>query len=124
MSFCSFLCADSSLRIFIFAGQLNTEGKVGIDALLNPQNQVPETRDFFAHLHCNGKYCERDDALIDYLGRRNLTAGYDSYGEIAPKLEFGRTVRDYFKQQVLLVKTAEGKYRTGLLPTRCWTATK
>ena len=63
------------------------EGKGGIDPLLNHQIQAPETRDFFAHLHRNGKYIERDDVLIDYLGRRgNLTVGYGSPGKIGPEL--------------------------------------
>ncbi len=100
---------DSPVRVFILAGQSNMEGKGGIDPLLNHQIQAAETRDFFAHLHRNGKYIERDDVWIDYLGRRgNLTVGYGSPGKIGPELEFGNTVGNYFKEQVLLIKTAWG----------------
>ena len=100
---------DSPVRVFILAGQSNMEGKGGIDPLLNHQIQAAETRDFFAHIHRNGKYIERDDVWIDYLGRRgNLTVGYGSPGKIGPELEFGNTVGDYFKEQVLLIKTAWG----------------
>ncbi len=85
------------------------EGKGGIDPLLNHQIQAPETRDFFAHLHRNGKYIERDDVWIDYLGRRgNLTVGYGSPGKIGPELEFGNTMGDVLAEQVLLIKTAWG----------------
>lgn len=100
---------DSPVRVFILAGQSNMEGKGGIDPLLNYQIQALETRDIFAHLHRNGKYIERDDVWIDYLGRRgNLTVGYGSPGKIGPELEFGNTVGDYFNEQVLLIKTAWG----------------
>ena len=85
------------------------EGKGGIDPLLNHQILASDTKDFFAHLHRDGEYIERDDVWIDYLGRRgNLTVGYGSPGKIGPDLEFGNTMGDVLTEQVLLIKTAWG----------------
>ena len=107
--FNSSLIAESPVRVFILAGQSNMEGKGGVDPLLNYQILAPETREFFAHLHRNGKYVERSDIWIDYLGRRgNLTVGYGSRGNIGPELEFGNQMGDHFEEQVLLIKTAWG----------------
>ncbi len=101
--------ADGKVKVFILAGQSNMEGKGGIDPLLNHQIKAPETKDFFAHLHKNGKYVERDDVWIDYLGRRGkLTVGYGSPGRIGPELEFGNTVGNHFDEQVFIIKTAWG----------------
>ncbi|MDG1324126.1 MAG: sialate O-acetylesterase [Opitutales bacterium] len=101
--------AESPVRVFILAGQSNMEGKGGIDPLLNHQIQAAETKDFFAHLHRDGDYIERDDVWIDYLGRRgNLSVGYGSPGKIGPELEFGNTMGDELTEQVLLIKTAWG----------------
>ena len=73
------------------------EGKGAVDPLLNHQIKAPETRKLFAHLHSDGKYLERGDVWIDYLGRRgNLTVGYGSPGKIGPELEFGHTMGDRF----------------------------
>ena len=50
--------SPSPLRVFILAGQSNMEGKGGIDPLLNHQIKAPETKEFFAHLHHDGKYIQ------------------------------------------------------------------
>ena len=85
------------------------EGKGGIDPLLNHQIQAPDTKDFFAHLHKDGQYIERDDVWINYLTRKgNLTVGYGSPGKIGPELEFGNTMGNHFSEQVFLIKTAWG----------------
>lgn len=103
------LFTKSPIQVFILAGQSNMEGKGGIDPLLNHQIQAAETKDFFAHLHRDGKYIERDDVWIDYLGRRgNLSVGYGSPGKIGPELEFGNTMGDEWTEPVLLIKTAWG----------------
>ena len=97
------------VKVFILAGQSNMEGKAGIDPLLNHQIQAPETKSFFAHLHKNGKYIERDDVWINYLNRRGkLTVGYGSPGRIGPELEFGNTVGNHYAEPVLIIKTAWG----------------
>ena len=73
--------AKAPFLVFIVAGQSNMVGKGGIDPLLNHQILASDTKDFFAHLHRDGEYIERDDIWIDYLGRRgNLTVGYGSPG--------------------------------------------
>ena len=97
------------VKVFILAGQSNMEGKGKIDPLLNHQIIAPETKDFFAHLHKDGKYIERDDVWINYLERRGkLTVGYGSPGCIGLELEFGHIMGNHYDEPVLLIKTAWG----------------
>ena len=97
------------VKVFILSGQSNMEGKGRIDPLLNHQIHAPETRDFFAHLHKDGKYIERDDVWINYLERRGkLTVGYGSPGRIGLELEFGHVMGNHYDEPVLLIKTAWG----------------
>ncbi len=97
------------IKVFILAGQSNMEGKGGIDPLLNHQIKAPETREFFAHLHKDGKYVERDDVWINFLNRRGpLTVGFGSPGRIGPELEFGHVVGNHYEEPVLIIKTAWG----------------
>jgi len=85
------------------------EGKGKVDPLLNHQIKVPETRDFFAHFHKDGKYIEREDVWINYLKRRgNLTVGYGSPGCIGLELQFGHVMGNHYDEPVLLIKTAWG----------------
>ena len=101
--------SPTPLRVFILAGQSNMEGKGGINPLLNYQIKAPETKEFFAHLHRDGKYIERDDVWINYLDRRGkLSVGYGSPGKIGPELEFGNTMGNHFDEKGLLIKTAWG----------------
>ena len=96
------------VKVFILAGQSNMEGKAKL-SLLEYQVDQPETRDFFKHLKKDGKWVERDDVWINYLDRRGkLTVGFGSPKCIGPELEFGNTVGDHFKEQVLIIKTAWG----------------
>ncbi len=96
------------VKVFVLAGQSNMEGKAKME-LLNYQITAPETKDFFAHLHKDGKYIERDDVWINFLDRHGkLTVGYGSPNCIGPELEFGNAVGDKFDEQVLLIKTAWG----------------
>ena len=106
---CSAAADQKPVKVFILAGQSNMEGKGGVDPLLNHQIAAPETRDFFAHLHEDGKYIERDDVWINYLERRGkLTVGYGSPGRIGLELEFGHMMGNHFEEPVLLIKTAWG----------------
>ena len=96
------------------------EGKGGIDPLLNHQIQATETKDFFAHLHKDGDYIERDDVWIDYLGRRgNLTVGYGSPGKIGLELEFGNTMGGGTRKRMKLFPHGVRILRNGkkLVPT-------
>ena len=106
---CSALADKKPVKVFILAGQSNMEGKGRVDPLLNHQITAPETKDFFAHLHKDGKYIERDDVCINYLKRRGkLTVGYGSPGRIGLELEFGHVMGNHFEEPVLLIKTAWG----------------
>jgi hypothetical protein len=100
--------SSKKMKVFILAGQSNMEGKAKME-LLNYQINAPETKEFFKHLHKDGKYIERDDVWINFLDRRGkLTAGFGSPNCIGPELEFGHVVGDRLEDQVLLIKTAWG----------------
>ena len=106
---CSALADKKPVKVFILAGQSNMEGKGRVDPLLNHQITAPETKGFFAHLHKDGKYIERDDVWINYLKRRGkLTVGYGSPGRIGLELEFGHVIGNHFEEPVLLIKAAWG----------------
>lgn len=106
---CSALADKRPVKVFILAGQSNMEGKGRIDPLLNHQITAPETKGFFAHLHKDGKYIERDDVWINYLKRRGkLMVGYGSPGRIGLELEFGHVMGNHFEEPVLLIKAAWG----------------
>ena len=97
------------VKVFILAGQSNMEGKGKVDPLLNHQIHAPETKEFFAHFHKDGKYIEREDVWINFLNRRGrLTVGFGSPGRIGPELEFGHVVGDHYEEPVLIIKTAWG----------------
>jgi hypothetical protein len=99
---------DAKVKVFILAGQSNMEGKAKV-SLLEYQLQQPATRDLFKHLQKDGKWIERDDVWIKYLGQKGkLTVGYGSPKTIGPELEFGLAVGDHYREQVLLIKTAWG----------------
>src|SRR3954451_4955280 len=92
------------IKVFILAGQSNVEGKAMV-SLLETQLQQPATRDLFKHLQKDGKWIERDDVWIKYLGDKGkLTVGYGNPKSIGPELEFGNVVGDHFPEQVLLIK--------------------
>lgn len=99
---------SKKMKVFILAGQSNMEGKAKLE-LLNYQINAPETKDFFKHLHKDGKYIERNDVWINFFDRRGkLTTGFGSPNCIGPELEFGNAVGDALDEQVLLIKTAWG----------------
>jgi alpha-galactosidase len=96
------------VKVFILAGQSNMEGKAKV-SLLEYQAQQPATRDLFKHLRRDGKWVERPDVWIKYLGHTGkLTVGYGSPKCIGPELGFGLVVGDHYPEQVLLIKTAWG----------------
>jgi alpha-galactosidase len=96
------------VKVFILAGQSNMEGKAKV-SVLEYQAEQPATRDLYKHLRKDGKWIERDDVWIKYLGQKGkLTVGYGSPKCIGPELEFGNVVGDHYAEQVLLIKTAWG----------------
>lgn len=96
------------IKVFILAGQSNMEGKASLK-LLEYQIRQPGTRPLFEHLQKDGKWVVRDDVWIKYLDRKGrLTVGFGSPNCFGPELEFGNVMGDYFKEPVLLIKTAWG----------------
>lgn len=105
------------VKVFILAGQSNMEGK---GSVVTTEHQLadPEKADRFSHLKKNGKWIERDDVFIDYLGNAGqrfgkLTMGYgtsrkDDVKWFGPELGFGWTIGDQFDEPVLIIKTAWG----------------
>src|SRR5947209_16732127 len=84
------------IQVFILAGQSNMEGKAKV-SLLEYQAQQPATRALFQHLRKDGKWIERDDVWIKYLGHHGkLTVGYGSPKCIGPELEFGNVVGNHY----------------------------
>ncbi len=96
------------VKVFILAGQSNMEGKAKV-SVMDYQVRQPATRDLYKGLHKDGKWIERDDVWIKYLGEKGrLTAGYGSPKSIGPELGFGTVVGDHYAEPVLLIKTAWG----------------
>jgi len=102
----------SPVKVFIMAGQSNMEGKGTIKHL---EQVVSENAEDYGNLKSNGKWVERDDVWIDYLGYRDrrkkgkLTVGYGSPEDrIGPELGFGNLLGDAIKDPVLIIKYAIG----------------
>jgi alpha-galactosidase len=99
---------ESTVKVFILAGQSNMEGKAK-NSLLEYQATAPETAGRFAHLRKDGEWIVRDDVFIRFLERKGgLTIGYGSRDRTGVELEFGTMMGDHFDQPVLLIKTAWG----------------
>jgi hypothetical protein len=100
------------VKVFILAGQSNMEGKGTIKHLEQVVSENPEA---YGNLKSNGKWVERNDVWIDYLGNRGrrkkgkLTIGYGSPDDrIGPELGFGNLVGDAIEDPVLIIKYAVG----------------
>ncbi|MGC6464982.1 MAG: sialate O-acetylesterase [Akkermansiaceae bacterium] len=105
---CASAWAEKPVRVYILAGQSNMEGKVQ-NKLLEYQAEAPKTKELFAHLRKDGKWIERDDVLIKYLGRHGkLTIGFGSRDRTGTELEFGTVIGNHYDEPVLLIKTAWG----------------
>ena len=100
--------APGKVKVFIFAGQSNAEGKAR-NTLLDYQAEAPDTKDFFAHFRKDGKWIVRDDVFVKFLNRKGpLTIGYGSPGCTGSELEFGWMMGDHFEEPVVIVKPAWG----------------
>ncbi len=108
-SFATHSSADeSTVKVFILAGQSNMEGKAA-NELLESQATDPKTQDLFKHLRKDHKWIVRDDVFIKFLDRSGgLTIGYGSPNKTGAELEFGNVMGDHFDQPVLLIKAAWG----------------
>lgn len=107
--------------MFILAGQSNMEGQGTIKAGPNSRNRGkgalehlvknPASAECYKHLvDKEGKWIERADVWIWYLGRKGkLTVGYGAKeGLIGPELQFGHVLGNHLDNQVLLIKIAWG----------------
>lgn len=120
--------AGREIQVFILAGQSNMEGQ-GVVAMDHPQyynggkgNLVwslehAASKDKMQHLRdASGHWVVRDDVQISFkvdgLVRKGpLTIGYTGYGgssHMGPELQFGHVMGDFFREPVLLIKTAWG----------------
>ena len=61
------------VRVFVLAGQSNTEGKAP-NKRLDHQAAGPKTRDLFAKYRADGTWAVRDDVFVTFLGRRRRRA--------------------------------------------------
>jgi alpha-galactosidase len=105
---------NGPVKVFILAGQSNMEGHGGIrtiDALGND----PEHGQLLKKVkNADGSWAVRDDVFVYYkrsddVVKAPLTVGQGcSSGEIGPELMFGMIMGDYYKEPVLLIKTAWG----------------
>ena len=116
------------VKVFILAGQSNMEGQ-GVVSLDDPRNynggkgnlvwSMKNSRSAAKMQHlknAQGEWVVRDDVQIsfkvgDKVRKGGLTVGYTGYGgssHIGPELEFGHVMGDFFKEPVLLIKTAWG----------------
>ena len=122
--------ADSAQRVkvFILAGQSNMEGQGVADLAGKDYNggrgtlaallRDPAQAARFQHLRtADGKWAVRDDVWVRYQRENRpllagpLSLGFSVYGDqhhFGPELQFGHVVGNYFKNPVLLIKTAWG----------------
>jgi alpha-galactosidase len=111
------LAAAPPVKVFILAGQSNMVGAGRIEADPN-RNGGKGSLSFLAENDPKykplkdkaGKWVERDDVSIWFLGRKGkLAPGFGSNGgTIGPELGFGQVVGDALQEPVLLIKTAWG----------------
>lgn len=119
---------NGPIKVFILAGQSNMEGQ-GVVAMDHPEYynggkgnlvwsmKYSQIAGKMKHLKDNkGQWVLRDDVQISFkargkLRKGGLTIGYTGYGgstHIGPELQFGHIIGDYYKEPVLLIKTAWG----------------
>ena len=105
------------VKVFILAGQSNMEGagKVEGDPKRNggkgSLSHLAGNSEKYKHLKDKeGKWIERDDVLIWYLGRKGkLAPGFGARpGAIGPEYAFGHVMGNAIEEPVLLIKTAWG----------------
>jgi hypothetical protein len=117
-SFATPKAGANKVKIFIMAGQSNTEGHGEMDPVGTPGTlayTVANEAATYGHLKDGASWAVRDDAWIWYkrggstLVKGGLTAGYGASGAtIGPELQFGHAMADYYGETVLIIKTAWG----------------
>jgi alpha-galactosidase len=121
--------AQKRLKVFILAGQSNMEGHGeiyadgstrAIGSLAYEVKNDKEGR--FKHIvDKKGKWVIRKDVWVRFnreekgLKKGNLTIGYGSSDKaIGPEFQFGFLLGDFYKNQVLIIKTAWGGKSLGV----------
>jgi len=99
----------NTVKVFILAGQSNMVGHGKVSHLEEVCND-PARADKFGKVRPGGRWVERDDVFIWFLGRKGrLTTGFAAGNDrIGPEFGFGLQMGDHFKNPVLLIKTAWG----------------
>jgi hypothetical protein len=116
------------VKVFILAGQSNMEGQAVVDltgpdynggkGTLETLIADPAKAPVFKHLRgADGRWTVRDDVWVRYQRENQpllagpLGIGFSVYGDphhFGPEVQFGHVVGNFFKNPVLLVKTAWG----------------
>jgi len=102
------------VKVFILAGQSNMEGHGGIRTIDDLGNDPKHGQLLKKLKNADGSWAVRDDVFVYYkrsgdVVKAPLTVGQGcSSGEIGPELMFGMIMGDYYKEPVLLIKTAWG----------------
>ena len=103
---------NGKVKVFILAGQSNMEGYGHVRTLAH-LGEDPE----YGHLlkkirNDDGSWATRDDVFVYFRGGKTvgpLSVGFGANKEfVGPELMFGVVMGDYFKDPVLLIKTAWG----------------
>jgi hypothetical protein len=116
------------VKVFVLAGQSNMEGQAVVDLTGKDYNDgkgtlatlmsIPEKRPLFKHLkNSDGTWNVRNDVFVRYQREKQplltgpLGFGFSVYGDqhhFGPEYQLGHVLGDYFKEPVLLIKTAWG----------------
>ena len=105
---------NGAVKVFILAGQSNMEGHGGIRTIGALGNDPIHGQLLKKLKNADGSWAVRDDVFVYYkrsddVVKAPLTVGQGcSSGEIGPELMFGTIMGDYYKEPVLLIKTAWG----------------
>lgn len=107
--------ADTTVKVFILAGQSNMEGK-GLAAHLDTYKDDPIIKPWYGIVKKDDKWVERDDVFITYPSKSGgakygpLTTAYGTKGDnsIGPEFGFGHAVGEAYEEPVLIIKTAWG----------------
>ena len=103
------------VKVFILAGQSNMEGHGGVKTL-DRLGEHPTHGYLLKKIKKDdGSFAVRDDVFVSYQKadekiKRPLSVGMGAWGAdwFGPELMFGIEMGDYFKEPVLLIKTAWG----------------
>jgi len=105
---------NGAVKVFILAGQSNMEGHGGIRTIGALGNDPIHGQLLKKLKNADGSWAVRNDVFVYYkrsddVVKAPLTVGQGcSSGEIGPELMFGTIMGDYYKEPVLLIKTAWG----------------